>query len=101
MDSDSGHNLIQPLVMSTHLQGIMILGRPFILATRATERLCHLIRKTECEAEDIVFKSPLSNEGFDVAWRDFKMVYQNPRMLVNYYLAFLPLTRIIVPGLRP
>ncbi|XP_037806234.1 uncharacterized protein LOC119600209 [Lucilia sericata] len=53
------------------------------------ERLCHLIRKTEGEAKDIVTKYPLINESFDLAWRDLKETYENTRMLVHNQLKLL------------
>ena len=53
------------------------------------ERLCHLVRKTNGEAREIVSKCPLTNQGFDVAWRNLREAYDNPRMLVNNQLKTL------------
>ncbi|XP_037806531.1 uncharacterized protein LOC119600402 [Lucilia sericata] len=60
----------------------------FINSSRLSniERLCHLIRKTEGEAKEIVSKYPLVNASFELAWRDLKEAYENPRMLVHNQL---------------
>ncbi|XP_037824890.1 uncharacterized protein LOC119613829 [Lucilia sericata] len=53
------------------------------------ERLCHLIRKTEGEAKTIVSRYPLNNNSFELAWRDLRNTYENPRMLVHNQLKLL------------
>ncbi|XP_037809054.1 uncharacterized protein LOC119601889 [Lucilia sericata] len=47
------------------------------------ERLCYLVKRTDNEAREIVSKCPLTNAGFDIAWKSLKDTYENPRMLVN------------------
>ncbi|XP_046808908.1 uncharacterized protein LOC124420372 [Lucilia cuprina] len=53
------------------------------------ERLCHLIRITESEAKTIVSRYPLNNNSFELAWRDLRNAYENPRMLVHNQLKLL------------
>ncbi|XP_037828692.1 uncharacterized protein LOC119616431 [Lucilia sericata] len=50
------------------------------------ERLCYLVKRTDKEAREIVSKCPLTNLGFDIAWKSLKDTYENPRMLVNNQL---------------
>ncbi|XP_065356210.1 uncharacterized protein LOC135950606 [Calliphora vicina] len=98
VNSDSGHTLTLPPCDVDAFGGDYdswpafrdLFTAIYIKSSRLSnvERLCHLIRKTEGEAKDIVLKSPLSNEGFEVAWRDLKIAYENPRMK-------------LVPDLRP
>ena len=38
---------------------------------------------------EIVSKCPLTNQGFDIAWRNLTETYDNPRMLVNDQLKSL------------
>ncbi|XP_073814312.1 uncharacterized protein [Musca autumnalis] len=53
------------------------------------QKLFHLRKKTEGEAFDIVQKCPLTNSGFDVAWRNLKERFENKRMLVHSQLRIL------------
>lgn len=53
------------------------------------ERLFHLRNKTKGEANDIVSKAPLTNEGFGIAWRNLSERYENKRLLVNNQVTIL------------
>lgn len=53
------------------------------------EKLFHLNSKTSGDAKAIVSKAPLTNEGFDVAWRNLKQRFENKRILVNGQLRIL------------
>ncbi|XP_036340189.1 uncharacterized protein LOC118749503 [Rhagoletis pomonella] len=53
------------------------------------EKLFHLLRKTSGEAKEIVSKSPLTNQGFDLAWANLKATFENKRVLVNGQLKLL------------
>ncbi|XP_036340319.1 uncharacterized protein LOC118749623 [Rhagoletis pomonella] len=53
------------------------------------EKLFHLLRKTSGEAKEIVSKSPLTNQGFDLAWANLKATFENKRVLVNRQLKLL------------
>ncbi|XP_059221682.1 uncharacterized protein LOC131996219 [Stomoxys calcitrans] len=53
------------------------------------ERLFHLTQKTRGEARDIVQRSPLTNDGFHLAWKNLCARYENRRILVNGQLKVL------------
>ncbi|XP_059221574.1 uncharacterized protein LOC131996139 [Stomoxys calcitrans] len=53
------------------------------------EKLFHLNNKTRDEARDIVRKAPLTNEGFDIAWKALQVRYENRRLLINSQLKVL------------
>ncbi|XP_037826677.1 uncharacterized protein LOC119614634 [Lucilia sericata] len=53
------------------------------------EKLFFLTRKTTGEAREIVQKSPLTNQGFDLAWNNLCLRYENRRILVNGQLKIL------------
>ncbi|XP_037811016.1 uncharacterized protein LOC119603147 [Lucilia sericata] len=59
--------------------------------TRASNvgKLFFLTRKTTGEAREIVQKSPLTNQGFDLAWSNLCSRYENRRILVNGQLKIL------------
>ncbi|XP_036347521.1 uncharacterized protein LOC118756892 [Rhagoletis pomonella] len=63
----------------------------YILNKRLTpvEKLFHLNQKTQGEAKDIVRKCPLTNEGFQTAWKSLCERYENKRILVNTQLKIL------------
>ena len=50
------------------------------------EKLFQLNAKTSCEAKDIVSKTPLTNEGFDLAWAVLCHHFGNKSMLINAQL---------------
>lgn len=53
------------------------------------EKLFHLCQKTKGEANDIVAKSPLTNDGFQTAWTNLCARYENKRVLINGQLKTL------------
>ncbi|XP_065354551.1 uncharacterized protein LOC135949022 [Calliphora vicina] len=53
------------------------------------EKLFHLIQKTEGDARKIVSNAPLTNEGFDIAWKNRVAQYENKRIQVNEQLKIL------------
>ncbi|XP_075151078.1 uncharacterized protein LOC142225184 [Haematobia irritans] len=53
------------------------------------EKLFHLTQKTSGEAREIITNVPLTNEGFDIAWRNLENRYENKRMQVNEQLRIL------------
>lgn len=53
------------------------------------EKLFHLTNKTRGEAKEVVRKAPLTNEGFDIAWRALKIRFENKRLLINSQLKVL------------
>ncbi|XP_065365574.1 uncharacterized protein LOC135958605 [Calliphora vicina] len=53
------------------------------------EKLFFLMQKTTGEAKEIVRKSPLTNQGFDLAWKNLCLRYENRRVLVNGQLKIL------------
>ncbi|XP_075161791.1 uncharacterized protein LOC142234512 [Haematobia irritans] len=53
------------------------------------EKLFHLTQKTSGEAREIITNVPLTNEGFDIAWRNLESRYENKRMQVNEQLRIL------------
>ncbi|XP_070144619.1 uncharacterized protein [Drosophila kikkawai] len=50
------------------------------------EKLFHLNAKTSGEAKSIVALSPLTNDGFESAWRNLQNRFENKRLLVNSQL---------------
>lgn len=52
-------------------------------------RLFALIEKTSGDARDLVSKAPLTNKGFDIAWKSLTDKYENLRLLVNHQLITL------------
>jgi len=53
------------------------------------EKLFHLNSKTSGEANDIVSRSPLTNDGFESAWRNLTQRFENKRLLVTNQLEIL------------
>ncbi|XP_037823862.1 uncharacterized protein LOC119612203 [Lucilia sericata] len=53
------------------------------------EKLFHLTQKTKGEAREIVKKSPLTNQGFDLAWANLTERFENRRVQVNGQLRIL------------
>nr|XP_041631713.1 uncharacterized protein LOC121502377 [Drosophila kikkawai]XP_041633461.1 uncharacterized protein LOC121503259 [Drosophila kikkawai] len=53
------------------------------------EKLFHLNAKTSGEAKSIVALSPLTNDGFESAWRNLQNRFENKRLLVNSQLKIL------------
>lgn len=53
------------------------------------EKLFHLNNKTRGEAREVVRKAPLTNEGFDIAWKALQTRFENKRLLINTQLRFL------------
>ncbi|XP_061392264.1 uncharacterized protein LOC133327740, partial [Musca vetustissima] len=53
------------------------------------ERLFHLTQKTKGEARDIVQRAPLTNQGFQLAWKGLCDRFENKRILVNGQLKVL------------
>ncbi|KAM7356671.1 uncharacterized protein ACRADG_002324 [Cochliomyia hominivorax] len=53
------------------------------------EKLFFLTQKTKGEAREIVRKSPLTNQGFDIAWKNLCFRFDNRRVLVNGQLKIL------------
>ncbi|XP_059223030.1 uncharacterized protein LOC131996873 [Stomoxys calcitrans] len=53
------------------------------------EKLFHLNSKTRGEAREIVRKAPLTNEGFELAWRALEVRFDNKRLLLNSQLKTL------------
>ncbi|XP_070142300.1 uncharacterized protein [Drosophila kikkawai] len=53
------------------------------------EKLFHLLSKTSGDAQAIVSKAPLTNEGFISAWQSLTDRFENRRLLVNSQLKIL------------
>ncbi|XP_059221613.1 uncharacterized protein LOC131996176 [Stomoxys calcitrans] len=53
------------------------------------EKLFHLNSKTRGEAKEVVRKAPLTNEGFEVAWKALQHRFENKRLLINSQLRSL------------
>ncbi|XP_073835839.1 uncharacterized protein [Musca autumnalis] len=53
------------------------------------ERLFHLTKKTAGEAREIISHVPLTNDGFELAWRNLTDRYENKRMQVNEQVKIL------------
>lgn len=68
------------------------------------QRLYYLLNKTRGEANKIVRRFPLSNEGFCLAWDSLSNTYENKRALINVYLqkmfSFEKLTSETSQGLK-
>lgn len=47
------------------------------------EKLFHLTQKLTGEAREIISHVPLTNDGFDLAWKNLTKSYENKRMHVN------------------
>ncbi|XP_068144195.1 uncharacterized protein [Drosophila tropicalis] len=59
------------------------------------EKLYHLLAKTRGEANLIVAKFPLTNDGFETAWNALKQRFENKRLIVNsQFRALLDLPQI-------
>ncbi|XP_073817221.1 uncharacterized protein [Musca autumnalis] len=55
----------------------------------SVEKLFHLSQRTTGEPHEIVSKVPLTNENFEVAWKNLCSRYENKRVLVNIQLKSL------------
>ncbi|XP_046808485.1 uncharacterized protein LOC111690866 [Lucilia cuprina] len=53
------------------------------------EKMCHLIKKTQSEARELLKTCPITNEGFEMAWRNLVNRYENKRILINAQLKIL------------
>ncbi|XP_065362180.1 uncharacterized protein LOC135955751 [Calliphora vicina] len=53
------------------------------------EKMCHLIKKTQGEARELLKTCPITNEGFEMAWRNLVNRYENKRILINAQLKIL------------
>ncbi|XP_037821303.1 uncharacterized protein LOC119610239 [Lucilia sericata] len=53
------------------------------------EKLYHLLKKTQNEARDIVKSCPLTNAGFEMAWKNLVERYENKEVLLNAQLKLL------------
>ncbi|XP_075150761.1 uncharacterized protein LOC142224870 [Haematobia irritans] len=53
------------------------------------QKLFHLRNKTQGKAFDIVNKCPLTNSGFDIAWRKLEERFENKSLLVHSQLRIL------------
>jgi len=53
------------------------------------EKLFHLNAKTSGDAHTIVSNSPLTNDGFRLAWANLTERFENQRLLVNSQLKIL------------
>ena len=53
------------------------------------EKVFHLIQKTEGDARNIVSNAPLTNQGFNIAWKYLAAQYENNRIQVNEQLKIL------------
>ncbi|XP_065365681.1 uncharacterized protein LOC135958718 [Calliphora vicina] len=90
---NTGHNMLLPPCDIDDFEGDFVSWPTFRdlfiaiyiknLRLSNIERLCHLLKKTKCEAREIVSKCPHTNEGFDIAWKNLSDTYDNPRLLVN------------------
>ena len=49
----------------------------------------YLLQKTEGEARDIIRTCPMTNHGFNMAWKNLVDRYENKRVLVNSQLKTL------------
>ncbi|XP_065368817.1 uncharacterized protein LOC135961248 [Calliphora vicina] len=50
------------------------------------EKMCHLIKKTQGEARELLKTCPITNEGFEMAWRNLVNRYENKRIIINAQL---------------
>lgn len=50
------------------------------------EKMCHLIKKTQGEARELLKTCPITNDGFEMAWQNLVNRYENKRILVNAQL---------------
>ncbi|XP_065356196.1 uncharacterized protein LOC135950589 [Calliphora vicina] len=68
------------------------------------EKLCHLLKKTQGEAHDILKTCPLNNHGFEMAWQNLVDRYENKRVLINAQLKILfnlsPVTKESGPNIK-
>ncbi|XP_037818450.1 uncharacterized protein LOC119608194 [Lucilia sericata] len=51
--------------------------------------MCHLIKKTQGEARDLLKTCPITNDGFEMAWQNLVNRYENKRILINAQLKTL------------
>ncbi|XP_065366923.1 uncharacterized protein LOC135959782 [Calliphora vicina] len=53
------------------------------------EKMCHLLKKTQGEARELLKTCPITNDGFEMAWQNLVNRYENKRILINAQLKSL------------
>ncbi|XP_037826209.1 uncharacterized protein LOC119614167, partial [Lucilia sericata] len=53
------------------------------------EKMCHLLKKTQGEARELLRTCPITNDGFEMAWANLVNRYENKRILINAQLKTL------------